>query len=82
MDRGWRRLPEVDDPRLIFTDVVHQHYAATEKQYTEKALTLWIYPSEHKNLPDVPFDHLTLRYQKYEDERFPSREQQRWRHPH
>lgn len=40
MDGGWCRLPEVDDPRLIFTDAVHQHYATTEKQYTEKALTL------------------------------------------
>lgn len=54
MDGGWRRLPEVNDPRLIFTDVVHQHYATTEKQYREKALTFWTYPTERKNRPKCP----------------------------
>lgn len=88
MDGGRRCLSEVDDSRLILTDVMHQHYSTAENEIGTYG---WL--RKHTNPIQEPqwfpcleeihiFVSLTLQYQKCEGAQFPSRGQQRWQHQH
>lgn len=80
VDGRWCRLSEVDDPRLILSDVMHQHNSTTKHQQSTK---LALYSTKSKlTLLVVLFEEihmvlsLTRQYQKCEGGQFPNRGQQ------